>query len=87
MKAEQVPAAIISIIVLTMFGSAGWLLFFRTVPVANEDVLKDMFNALKVLTTGVVYYWTGSTQSGARKDETIAAQSKMLAQSTPTGEP
>ena len=84
MRERTVFAAIISVIVLSLFGFSLWAVVFKAIPEANNDAAKMILGSLATMAAGVVYYWTGSTNSKGAADETIADQGKMLANSTPT---
>ena len=83
MNLSHIPAAIISVIVLLAFAFNMHIVLINTVPAGNEKLADIMLGALAVMATTVVNYWTISGASSARKDATIADQSKMLAASAP----
>lgn len=83
MNRDQVPAAIVSVIVLLLFGGALALMLTRVLPVGNDTMLNIMVGSLGTMATGVVYYWTGSTAGSANKDRTIARNAELLAAAQP----
>lgn len=80
---SQIPAAIVSVIVLLMFGGALSLMLLRVLPPGNETMLNIMVGSLGTMATGVVYFWTGSTAGSQNKDKTIARNAEMLAAAQP----
>lgn len=83
MLERTVPAALVSVMILAMFGFSLWAVVFQALPAANNDIGKMIFGCLTTLATQVVGYWIMSTVSGAHKDATIAKQGEMLAAATP----
>ena len=68
-------------------GFSLWAVVFKAIPEANNDAAKMILGSLATMAAGVVYYWTGSTNSKGAADETIAAQGVMLANAPPPTTP
>lgn len=73
----QWAAPIISIVVLTTFGSVMFLSLTRSLPIGSETLLNMLLGSLAAMTTSVVSYWVGSSAGSASKTE-------MLFRSTPS---
>lgn len=83
MNKDQIPATIVSVVVLILFGGALALMLLRVLPPGNETMLNIMVGSLGAMATGVVYYWTGSTAGSQNKDKTIARNAELLAAAQP----
>ena len=64
-------APVVSVLVLATFGYGMWVVFHM--PAGDASITQiGMVEALKVLATGVVGYWVGSSHSSQAKDAVIA---------------
>ncbi len=73
----------ISVFVLTAFAAVCAALFFHEIPSSSHDIAIGLFGSLGTMSTGVVYFWTGSTSSSQKKDATIADTAKAAAEKVP----
>lgn len=87
MNRDQIPAAIMSVIVLLLFGGALALMLTRALPPGSEALLNIMLGTLGAMSAGVVQYWIGSTAGSANKDKTIARNAELLASTSPPPQP
>ena len=76
-----IGAPAVSIVVLVTFGVVIGLAVSRTLPDSNGVMM--LIGALVSMATTVVGYWCGSSAGSKSKDDTIANNSVMLANSTP----
>lgn len=83
MVREQVPAAIVSVLVLLLFGAALGLMLTQVLPAGNETMLNIMVGTLGGMSTAAINYWIGSTAGSQGKDRTIARNAELLAQASP----
>ena len=56
MRERTVFAAIISVIVLSLFGFSLWAVVFKAIPEANNDAAKMILGSLATMAAGVVYF-------------------------------
>lgn len=80
---REIPATVVSVVVLLLFGGALALMLTKALPPGNETMLNIMVGSLGTMATGVVYFWTGSTAGSREKDRTIARNAELLAASQP----
>ena len=83
MNTDKLIAGFLDLIVLGMFGAVLYSILTKAIPEGARDVALVMLGALTNGFAAVDKYWHGGTASGARKDDTIARQSEMLAASNP----
>ena len=64
-------AAVVSVVVLLVFGAVVSLALFREIPPRSEATLNVLLGTLGAMATSVVSYWVGSSVGSARKDERL----------------
>ncbi len=75
MQASQIPATIVSIIVLAGFAGFSFLAMKPELAGVKESVVLFLLGAWSTLAAGVVAYWVGSSASSKQKDDTIQTMS------------
>lgn len=68
-------APVVSVIVLTAFGAACWLVLTKALPDGSQDIALYTMGALQTMAGSVVSYWVGSSAGSAAKDQRLAAAS------------
>lgn len=83
-----IGAVLYTAIVTTGFMLVCLALYFREIPGSQKDLALVLFGGLLVAFKDVGSYWTGSTSSSQKKDETIRqAAAQQGAQSWPPTTP
>ena len=59
----------VSAAVLLAAGYLEWHVLNMMIPAENRELAVRLAGSLDVISTGVVWYWIGSTVSSARKDD------------------
>ena len=76
------PAAfaptLVSVIVLVGFGTFSFLAMKPELAGVKESVVLFLLGAWSTLAAGVVSYWVGSSNSSAKKDDTIAKKDDTI---------
>lgn len=66
-------APVVSVLVLSTFGSVVALTLLRSIPANAEPVLNVLLGTLGAMATSVVSYWVGSSAGSARKEARLAS--------------
>jgi len=69
---DRTPSVIGMTLVFGFFALLG-ILIFSEVPIHNQQILNIMLGSLGTMTTAVVTYYFGSSNSSAKKDEMLRA--------------
>lgn len=75
MQASQIPATVVSIIVLAGFSAFSFLAMKPELAGVKESVVLFLLGAWSTMAAGVVAYWVGSSASSKQKDDTIQSMS------------
>jgi hypothetical protein len=78
MKIRDVAMYVLGGLITVCFFVVLGLLIFKELPQGNKDLFNILLGALIGFMSSVVTYFYGSSAGSAKKDETIAAQSKEL---------
>jgi hypothetical protein len=68
---------IYSVVVTIGFLSVCLALYFREIPATQKDIALVLFGGLLVAFKDVGSFWTGSTSSSQKKDQTIAKTAEV----------
>jgi len=80
MVSREILAAVLSAIVLFLFGGSLAIVLTQSAPPGSENVANVLLGALAGMAGTVVSYWVGSSSGSARKTELMAPPP------TPTGD-
>lgn len=72
---QNIPAVIVSIIVLLGFSAFSFLAMKPETAGVEESVVLFLLGAWSTLAAGVVAYWVGSSAGSKQKDDTIQSMS------------
>lgn len=72
---QNIPAVIVSIIVLLGFSAFSFLAMKPETAGVKESVVLFLLGAWSTLAAGVVAYWVGSSAGSKQKDDTIQSMS------------
>jgi hypothetical protein len=78
MKGKDIAMYVLGALITVCFFTVLALLIFVELPQANKDLLNIILGALIGFEGAVVTYFYGSSAGSAKKDETIAAQTKEI---------
>lgn len=74
-----IGAVLVSVIVVLAFGAVCAALFFLSIPAEMKELAMLLLGILGAGFTTVINYWTGSTSSSQKKDETIRQTATVAA--------
>lgn len=74
LKGSHIAPIIVTVIVLLGFSAISFLAMKPELSGVKESVVLYLLGAWQSLATAAVVYWLGSSNSSAKKDETIQAQ-------------
>lgn len=77
---REILAAVLSAIVLALFGGSLAIVLTRSAPPGSETLANVLLGTLAAMSGTVVNYWVGSSSGSARKTELMAPPP------TPTGD-
>ena len=78
LQKPQIAPLIVSIIVLAGFGVLSFLAMKPELSGVKESVVLFLLGAWSTMAAGVVSYWLGSSNSSAKKDDTIAKKDDTI---------
>ena len=67
----QWAAPVVSIVVLSTFGTVMWAALTRSLPPGSETILNMLLGTLAAMATSVVSYWVGSSAGSASKTDML----------------